>query len=169
MLKIFLTNLGKYNEGYLIGKWLELPATDEELKEVKEKIGINHQYEEWFITDYESELEGLKINEYSNIDELNEIAEKLNELDDYYLQIVEGLLIDGYDINNAIEKIDECYIYFDCSTMEDVARVYIEETGMLNDIPDHLVNYFDFEAFGRDLAFSSTFIFLDSGNCIEIC
>lgn len=26
MLKIYVTNLGKYNEGFLIGKWLELPA-----------------------------------------------------------------------------------------------------------------------------------------------
>lgn len=38
-LKVFLTNLGKYNEGELVGKWLELPATDEEIEEVKERIG----------------------------------------------------------------------------------------------------------------------------------
>lgn len=57
MLKIYLTNLGKYNEGYLVGKWVELPATDEELEEAKKEIGINQQYEEWFITDYESDIE----------------------------------------------------------------------------------------------------------------
>lgn len=31
MLKIYLTNLGKYAEGYLIGEWVELPITDDEL------------------------------------------------------------------------------------------------------------------------------------------
>lgn len=29
MLKIALTNLGKYNEGQLVYKWLELPATED--------------------------------------------------------------------------------------------------------------------------------------------
>ena len=30
----FITNLGKYNEGYLIGKWIDFPISEEELKEV---------------------------------------------------------------------------------------------------------------------------------------
>ena len=36
MLRIFLTNLGRYNEGRLIGEWVELPCTDNELEAVKE-------------------------------------------------------------------------------------------------------------------------------------
>lgn len=31
MMNIYLTNLGKYNEGYLIGEWVELPITEDEL------------------------------------------------------------------------------------------------------------------------------------------
>ena len=27
MLKAFITNLGKYNEGYLIGEWIEFPIS----------------------------------------------------------------------------------------------------------------------------------------------
>lgn len=56
MLKIFLTNLGKYTEGELIGRWIELPYTYEEFEAVKEKIGISDEpdengnyYEEYFI------------------------------------------------------------------------------------------------------------------------
>lgn len=30
----YITNLGKYNEGYLIGEWINFPITDEELDEV---------------------------------------------------------------------------------------------------------------------------------------
>ena len=30
-LRVALTNLGKYNEGELIFKWLDLPATEEEI------------------------------------------------------------------------------------------------------------------------------------------
>ena len=43
MLRIYLTNLGKYNEGQLIGEWVELPCTDEELEAVKERIGISDE------------------------------------------------------------------------------------------------------------------------------
>ncbi|NFO86654.1 antirestriction protein ArdA [Clostridium botulinum] len=28
-VNIFVTNLGKYNEGELVGKWLSLPFTDD--------------------------------------------------------------------------------------------------------------------------------------------
>ena len=54
----FITNLGKYNEGALVGEWVKLPTTAEELQKVFERIGIGskddfgHPYEEWFITDY---------------------------------------------------------------------------------------------------------------------
>ena len=45
-MKIFLTNLGKYTEGYLIGKWVKLPVSEEVLDKVLEEIGINEYYEE---------------------------------------------------------------------------------------------------------------------------
>ena len=54
----FITNLGKYNEGALVGEWMKFPTTAEELKKVFERIGIGAKddfgqtYEEWFITDY---------------------------------------------------------------------------------------------------------------------
>lgn len=56
----FITNLGKYNEGTLVGEWVKFPTTAEELKKVFERIGIGAKddfgqtYEEWFITDYPS-------------------------------------------------------------------------------------------------------------------
>ena len=58
----FVTNLGKYNEGMLVGEWVKLPTTEEEMQKVFERIGIGKQdefgqpYEEWFITDYELSL-----------------------------------------------------------------------------------------------------------------
>lgn len=40
MMKI----LGKYNEGELIGEWVELPVSQEELQEVFKHIGINEEF-----------------------------------------------------------------------------------------------------------------------------
>lgn len=81
MLRIYLTNLGKYNEGMLIGEWVDLPVSEEELEKVFKRIGINDEYEEYFITDYESDIDGLKVGEYENVDDLNELAEALEDLD----------------------------------------------------------------------------------------
>ena len=39
----FVTNLGKYNEGMLVGEWVKLPTTEEEMQKVFERIGIGKQ------------------------------------------------------------------------------------------------------------------------------
>ena len=107
-INIALTNLGMYNEGTLNYVWLELPATEEEIKAAMDEIGIGKEnecggvYEEWFITDYECEF--MKVGEYDNIDELNEIAETLDTLEDYEEEIVKALINEGYDLEEAIDK-----------------------------------------------------------------
>ncbi len=78
MLNVYVTNLGKYNEGYLVGEWLKLPTDEEKIKECFKRIGLNDEYEEYFITDYESDVE-LKCSEYVNLETLNE---KIQELED---------------------------------------------------------------------------------------
>ena len=168
MLNIFITNLGKYNEGELIGEWVKLPVSEEELESVFERIGINEEYEEHFITDYETDITGLKVGEYDNIEDLNELAETLEDLDEYEMEIVEAMISDGYDLEEALEKKDDCMVYHDCNDMTDVAEQYAEETGLLDSIPENLRYYFDFEAYGRDMGIEGTFIFTNKGNCVQI-
>ena len=75
----FVTNLGKYNEGELVGEWVHFPTTEEEMKKVFERIGIGSKdefgqvYEEWFITDYDCSIHGVSnlLGEYENLDKLN--------------------------------------------------------------------------------------------------
>lgn len=167
MIKIYLTNLGKYNEGELIGEWVDLPISKEELETVKERIGINERYEEYFISDYETDIDGLTIGEYANIEELNEIAEQFNDLDEYQLLCLKALLENGAEPEEAINQIDDCMVYYDCSDMTEVAEAYCEESGILNSIPENLRYYFDFEAFGRDMSIEGTFIFIDN-DCVQI-
>ena len=167
MLRIYLTNLGKYNEGELVGKWVDLPTTNG-FEEHLEEIGINEEYEEWFITDYETDIAGLKIGEYDNIEELDELAETLENMDEYEREIVEAMMSEGYSLEDALDGKDDCMIYYDCHDMEDVAREYIEETGLLHDVPEMLQNYFDFEAYGRDMSYEGHFVFTSNGNCVQI-
>lgn len=166
MLRIYLTNLGKYNEGELVGKWVDLPTVngfDEHLEE----IGINDEYEEWFITDYETDIDGLTIGEYDNIEELDELAKTLENLQYYYIEVIEALISEGYSLEEALEKKDDCIIYYDCNDMTDVAEQYAEEVGLLDSIPENLKYYFDFEAYGRDMSYEGHFVFTN-GNCVQI-
>ena len=94
MLNLYISNLGKYVEGFLVGEWVELPVPTEELDEVLKRIGINEEYEEFFLTDWESEIYGLTkvIGEYSNIYKLNELAETIEALDSYDIKKLEAVL-----------------------------------------------------------------------------
>lgn len=79
MIKLYIANLGKYNEGELIGDWIELPKTEAEIKQfLAEKVGLNEHCEECAIHDYETDL-GLQIGEYDSIYKLNELAEQTEE------------------------------------------------------------------------------------------
>ena len=176
MMNVFVTNLGKYNEGELIGEWVELPVSEEDLKKVFQRIGISNEpdesgnyYEEYFITDYECDF--YNVGEYESIDTLNEIAEQLEELDEEQQDVIKVMMSEcGYQLNEAIEKVNsgEYTIYNECDDMEDVAYQIVEECGYLTNVPDNVARYFDYEAFGRDLRLEGTFIFTDNGACVEV-
>ena len=153
MIKIALTNLGKYNEGELRYKWIELPASEKEIAEAMEEIGIREEYEEYFISDYESEIGGLEIDEYSNIDELNELAERLCQLGEYELEALEIILEEhGLDIEEALEYVEKGdYIYYEnVESYEELADVLVEQ-GYFGHIPENLKYYLDYEKMGRNL------------------
>ena len=172
----FITNLGKYNEGELVGEWVKFPTTAEEMKEVFKRIGIGQKddfgnpYEEWFITDYDCYVDGLydKLGEYESLDELNYLASKLEEMSDSeYAQFQAGMEMGDHcgslqEIINLTENLD-CYeIYPHIADYDDLGRYYIEELEVMQ-IPEHLQNYIDYEAYGRDVAMDENGSFTDQG------
>ena len=172
----FITNLGKYNEGELVGEWVKFPTTTEELKEVFKRIGIGQKddfgqpYEEWFITDYDCYVDGLysKLGEYENLDELNYLASKLDEMSESeYAQFQAGMEMGDHcgslqEIINLTENLD-CYeVYPDIHDYDDLGRYYIEELDVMQ-VPEHLQNYIDYEAYGRDVALEENGTFTDQG------
>ena len=168
-MKIFLTNLGKYNEGELVGEWVEFPLSQEELQEVFDHIGINEEYEEYFITDYECDL--YEVGEYENIDKLNDIAERIEKLDGEERNVVKALIQKlDYTLDEAIEKVNngDYRIYYDCDDMEDVAYQVVEECGYLENVPDDVARYFDYESFGRELEIEGNYIFLDGSEVAKL-
>ncbi len=81
-IKVFVSNLAKYNDGELNGQWTTLPVDDVN-KDILDKLdrgGDSKQgyHDEWFISDYEAPF---KIGEYDNLYALNELAEALEDYD----------------------------------------------------------------------------------------
>ena len=172
----FITNLGKYNEGDLVGEWVKFPTTAEEMQKVFERIGIGQKddfgqpYEEWFITDYDCYVDGLYdlLGEYENLDELNYLASKLDEMSQgEYEQFQAAMEIGDHagsiqEIINLTENLD-CYdVYPDIHDHDDLGRYYIEELDAMQ-VPEHLRNYIDYEAYGRDIALEEGGEFTDFG------
>lgn len=172
----FITNLGKYNEGALVGEWVKFPTTAEELKKVFERIGIGAKddfgqtYEEWFITDYDCYVDGLYdlLGEYASLDELNYLASKLDDMSqDEYERFQAAMEIGDHtgsvqELINLTENLD-CYdVYPDIHDHDDLGRYYIEELDAMQ-VPEHLRNYIDYEAYGRDIALEESGQFTDLG------
>ena len=98
---------------------------------------------EVFVNDYETEINGLEISEYENLEGLNEFAQKLESLDEYDVKKIEAIIeADGGTFRDAIDEIDN-YIYYSGMTLEDVAYELIEECCELSEFAKQ---YFDYEA-----------------------
>lgn len=157
-IKIFLTNLGKYNEGYLIGKWVKLPISEDELKEVLAEISINEEYEEYFISDYETTFEGMKyvIGEYTSVQALNALAKEIEALSEDKKEKLAAVLESEYchsieDVREVVVSLDDYGLIKGIDDDEQLGHYYAEECGYIESVPKHLRGYFDYEAFGRDI------------------
>lgn len=158
VLSAFITSLGKYNEGFLVGEWLKLPTDTATVQALFSRIGLDGvRYEEFFITDFESAMPGLHryFGEYENLDELNYLASLVEELDNP--EKFEAALEYGdhsgsvQELINLVQNLD-CYeLLPNVTDEEDLGHYYAEELGTI-DIPDHIAQYFDYEAYGRDIA-----------------
>jgi antirestriction protein len=152
LLEVFVTNLGKYNEGELVGKWLSLPCTEEELEATFKEIGINEMYEEYFITDYSSDY-GLTCEEYTNLHRLNEQMQELEDNCDDYDKLEACIEYTG-DLEEALEMATNDNVYFMAGvTAEEYLQDQIEMSYDLNfEKLGWLSTYvtIDYEAMARD-------------------
>lgn len=157
MLNIFVNTWGNYNEnGADGGRWISLPMDAEELTETLESIAerMGDRDPEFAIHDYEwaCEWEGFEISEYDNIEELNEFIQKLDDLTEWeqktYCAAVEYWGRQYVDI----DELDSYNLYEDITNEYDLGYYWAVESGCYDlDKMGHLANYFDYEAFGRDI------------------
>lgn len=136
LFEAYITNLGKYNEGELVGETLKFPTTTEEVQALLKRIGVDGvRYEEFFITSFDGDVLGLYdyLTEYENLDELNHLACLLSELEQSDLEKFEAVIDSGEhtssvaDLINLTQNLD-CYDLFpDIESEEDLGRYCMED------------------------------------------
>lgn len=76
------------------------------------------------------------------------ILKELKQIQGMWLGSLEALL----------ENVDDIHCYSDCDFMEDIASHYIEEAGLLGEVPSNLQNHIDYEALGRDMEIEGNYL-----------
>ena len=159
LFEAHVTNLGKYNEGVLAGEPLSFPASPQAVQALLKEIGVDGiRYEEIFIACYNfgGKLPELQqcLGEYESLDELNHLACLLSELSPDDLEKFGAALNMGThtsdlaDVINLAENLDSFEFYPDIENEDDLGRHFTEDLA----IPAELKDYFDYEAYGRDLS-----------------
>lgn len=173
-MKVYITDLEAYNNGRLVGTWYKLPMSEDELTKAcddvlaigKHACKHEHNHEELFITDYEDFP--FKVEEFSNIHELNkkaQVLEDMEEKDDIKkisMLMTNGLYTDFYE---ACEHVDELMDTGE-TDMSDIAYNIVEESGALSTC-GNLGAYFDYEKYGRDLDIEGSYYQEENSNIYE--
>ena len=150
-IKGFITNLGKYNEGELMGMWISFPVDEDELETVYSEIGINEEYEEVFFTDWEYDDIECDFGEYENIEHVNYLAEQLEILTEYDIEKL-GVYLEAIndDLEEALNELDRC-TFWNGYSLEEVAQELAEECGDLRNVPGWIACHIDWEGVAREL------------------
>lgn len=173
MFRAFITNLGKYNEGDLEGEWLDFPCTEEQFDDCLKRIDVGstdefgQPYEEYFVTDYDVDMVPgttlmRELGEYPTYEELNDYAEKVEELEHLDEAFGEGFvygLLQNEDLDYVLDNVDDLIVIGSegfGDDYESIGYYYVDAIGGVDELDkDTLETYFDYDALGRDLGFDS--------------
>ena len=159
----YITNLGKYNEGQLVGEWVKFPVDEKTLNDVLKRIGIGSKdefgcpYEEWFITDYDVYIQGIShlLGEFTSIEKLNELAEAIDTIPYYKINTFKAALeLESYstteDVINIINDLDSYCFLEGVNDYFELGEYFANKFGISDDMK---ARYFDYEEYGKDIGY----------------
>lgn len=145
--RIYVACLASYNSGVLHGAWIDANQDPEDIhKEIQTmlKNSPEPRAEEYAIHDYE--LEGLSISEYESIDTVSELAGLIAEHGGAYVAYVNHV-----NTEYATESDFEDTYVGEYDSEKDFAEEEFENMGYLDNMPDQLQSYIDYERYARDI------------------
>lgn len=145
-MRIYVGTYAKYNDGNLFGKWLDLEDYDDrdEFYEACAELHSDEEDPEFMFQDWEGIPSGM-VSE-SHVEP--ECWDLLDAYEKYDEDAVNAYcwLFDKWDENDFNDRYRGEF-----DSWEDMAEELLEETGGLEEIPEHLRYYFDYEKYARDL------------------
>ena len=155
---VYVGTYGKYNEGSIYGAWLN-PGDYDTYEDFMKACGELHKDEpsgqrEFMFQDYENLPRNLYSESYFSkaafayCKAYDEAADP--DALEAYAELFE--IEEDWDADDIFEDFNEKY-RGEYEGYTDLAYAMVDELGLLNDMPSTLQNYFDYEAYGRDLMF----------------
>ena len=144
---IYVADLGAYNAGKLIGKWLDLTTFEEvdDLQNEIDKIACSSGYgDEWAIHDYSNMPSSL--GEYPDLNVIMEVKEAI-ELNSF--NSINAFL--SFNDVSCLSEFDEAF-QGEWSSFREYSDNMFDEL-YLHDVPEHIQNYIDYESFMHDLKY----------------
>jgi len=157
--RVYAACLASYNAGFLHGAWLDAVDPDELREGITEMLSDSpaDDAEEWVFHDYEG-FGDYSVSEYADIDDLAEIGRCIEE---------HGLAFAAYIEHVGGDPIEDNFqdaYHGEWGSEKEYAENLMDDC---YEIPDHLVNYIDYDAFARDL-FISDYYSVDGGAGIYV-
>ena len=159
MFSIYVASLSDYNNGILHGVWInnmETKSKDKVWEEVQEMLAASpaaKKYgevsEEWAIHDYDGYPSSSGLGETENFQMLCDRAAALEEYGEAFAAYWE-YADKTTSVDDAARAFEDAFqgIY---ESERVFAESFIEDLGILDQIPTHLQCYSDFDAYSRDL------------------
>ncbi len=166
-----LTNWDLYQQGKRRDVYVQFPTTREAMQEALKDVGVDGvRCKRVILTEHDSNLPGFCrcLSQYDSVDEVNYLAKLLSELSESDLATFQAVLEYGEhdqcaaDLINLALNLDHYELHPGVDTDEELGRIYVDDLEML-DVPENLRNYFDYEAYGRDVRLNENGCFVEGG------
>ena len=162
---IYVACLHSYNSGHLFGRHINcLQDADDIRAEIQEMLAdprnpcAAEHPEEWAIHDYEG-FGSIHLSESHDIEEVATLAELISNNGS---EIV-GAALDYVNSADDIEEFISDHYAGTFESLTDFAYDLLEGTGELDQIPEHLRNYFSVEDYARDLEYGGDVFTVEIG------
>lgn len=175
---VFAQNLAYYNEGELVGGWLDLPQSPEVInKYLKEVVKLDGEHEEYEIADVDGIPLPYESIQWGDLYKINDLAIIYSSLLTEEKDAIQAHLeLEGQEhyaieelINICLQADDIAYYPYsfegleynqDCSPELKLGYTIAEETGIYLELQKlGCLDYFDFEKYGESYTYGSYEVF----------
>ena len=146
---LYCGTYGKYNSGNFNGMWVNVSTFDsyDDFINFCKAIHADEEYPELMYQDFANIPDSL-YHESMGEEEFNKILEYCELCDDYSVEAVDDFL--EIFSPEDLDRMDDAYMgVYDSE--EDFAREIVSDCYDINKMMGSLADYFDYEAFARDL------------------